>query len=160
MLPENWVQMIERKVSKEDHTQKINAQIEIIKSRMQRRTFAFVGGNSAITEAIYNRDQVKDSEEIEELKRKLPKNSADLNTQITLTNSLITLFGHATNAERYEIVHYLFKNIYYDFESGRICGFEVNPDYEFLFSTLSEKMKWAKVGKIYYIEGNNNAPNS
>lgn len=157
LLPENWVQMIESKVSKEDHTQKINAQIELIKSRMQRRTFAFVGGNSAITEAVYNRDQAKDSDEIEELKRKLPKNSAALNTQITITNSLITLFRNATNAERYEIVHYLFKNIYFDFENTSICGFEVNPDYEFLFLTLSEKMKWAKVGNIYYIEGYKNA---
>lgn len=156
VLPQNWVSDIEKKVSKEDLIQKINNQIETIKSRMQRRTFAFINGKSIISETEFEREQSKDNAEIEELKRKLPKDSVALNAQITLTNSLIMLFNQATKAEQHEIVHYLFKNIYIDLENCILTGFEPNPDYEFLFSTLSERCGWAKVENIYYIERKKN----
>ena len=150
VLPQNWVSEIEKRGVKEDLSQKINSQIDVIRARMQRRTYAFINGNSAISESVYDRDQAKDNAEIEELKRKLPKNSPELNTQITLTNSLINLFNQATMAERHEIVHYLFKNIYFDFDSCKIIGFDPNPDYEFLFSALSFQNKWVRDGDSYY----------
>ena len=116
---------------------------------MQRRSYAFINGNSAISQSVYDRDQAKDSAEIEELKRKLPKNSPELNSQVTLTNSLLDLFDRATAAERHEIVHYLFKNIYFDFTTNKLTGFEPNPDYEILFSSLAEEKGWTRDESIY-----------
>ena len=149
VLPENWVKEIEKRGSKEDLYKQITAKIELIRSRMQRRSYAFINGNSAIPQSVYDRDQAKDSAEIEELKRKLPRNSPELNTQITLTNSLLDLFDRATAAERHEIVHYLFKNIYFDFTTNKLTGFEPNPDYEILFSALAEEKGWTRDESIY-----------
>ena len=94
-----------------------------------------------------------DKNEITELRKKLPKGSPEINTQITMTNSLIDLFRLARKAEQYDIVHFLYKNLYFDFAKRRLTAFEPNPDYEFLFSAFADEKGWIKDGKIFHIAG-------
>ena len=89
--------------------------------------------------------------ELEELKAKLPKSSDVLKTQITLTSSLIDLFKCATPSEQYDIVHYLFRNLYFDFETFQLCAFEPHSEFDFLFATFAEKNNWKKVEDRYLI---------
>ena len=81
----------------------------------------------------------------------LPKSSDMLNAQITITTSLIDLFKRATASEQYDIVHYLFQKLYFDFSKFRLCAFEPRPEFEFLFSSFAGKNGWHKEGSQYLI---------
>ena len=104
-----------------------------------------------MSEEEYQREQMADKKEISELRKKLPKGSPEINTQITMTNSLIDLFRIATKAEQYDVVHFLFKNLYFDFDERRLTAFEPNPDYEFLFTSFAEEKGWIKDDKVFRI---------
>ena len=151
ILPKNWVDNIAKNASAEDTIKQIQEQINTIQSKMKRREYTFVEGLSSMSPDEFKQLQTVDKNEIEELKRKLPKGSPEMNAQVTMTNSLIDLFRIATKAEQYDIVHFLFKNIYFDFQTRQLSAFEPNPDYEFLFSAFAEEKGWVKDDKVFRI---------
>ena len=99
----------------------------------------------------FERDQKADQNLLEELAQKLPKESAVVNTQITLTRSLIDLFKIATKQEQYDIVHYLFANLYVDFDKYCLTAFEPKAEFDFLFSTFAPINGWKKEGPRYLL---------
>ena len=151
VLPRNWIDSITKNSSAEDTVKQIHEQIKAIQSKMKRREFTFIEGLGDMSTEEYKKQQTADRNEIIELKKKLPKGSPEMNAQITMTNSLIDLFRIATKAEQSDIVHYLFKNLYFDFSLRQLTAFEPNPDYEFLFSTFADEKGWKKDGKIFHI---------
>ncbi len=150
-LPQKWVDGITQRASQEDLVHQINRKIKAVEEQMKRREYSFIRGISTMSEEEYQREQMADKNEITELKKKLPKGSPEINTQITMTNSLIDLFRIATKAEQYDIVHFLFKNIYFDFQERRLTAFQPNPDYEYLFSAFAEEKGWIKDDNLFRI---------
>ncbi len=151
LLPKNWIDSVTKNASVEDTVKQIQEQIKAIQSKMKRREYTFIEGLGDMSAEEYKKLQIADKNEISELKKRLPKGSPEMNAQIAMTNSLIDLFRIATKAEQYDIVHFLFKNIYFDFHQRRLTAFEPNPDYEFLFSAFAEEKGWMKDGKIFRI---------
>ena len=142
--------MIEKKAEGQDYVSEIQSKIKIIQDRIKRRTNAYtVSGTYSFDD--FQKEHNADLAEIEQLKEMLPKSSNMLNAQITITTSLINLFKRATASEQYDIVHYLFQNLYFDFVKFRLCAFEPRPEFEFLFSAFAEKNGWHKKGNKYLI---------
>lgn len=151
VLPKKWIDSVLQNSSAEDTVKQIHEQIKAIQSKMKRREFTFIEGLGDMSTEEYKKQQTADRNEIIELKKKLPKGSPEMNTQITMTNSLIDLFRIATKAEQSDIVHYLFRNLYFDFQKRQLTAFEPNPDYEFLFSAFADEKGWKKDGKVFRI---------
>ena len=151
ILPRNWIDKIIAYGSENDTYAEINEQINKLKSRMERRCEAYTVSGVYQNYEKYERDQKTDQNLIDELTKRLPKDSAIVNTQITLTSSLIDLFLRATKSERYDIVHYLFLNIYIDLNKHQLTGFEPKPEFDFLFSTFAEDNGWKKEGNRFLI---------
>ena len=150
-LPQKWVEGIKQGVSHENLVHQIIRKIKSVEEQMKRREYSFIRGISTMSDEEYQREQIADKNEIIELRKKLPKGSPEINTQITMTNSLIDLFRIAHKAEQYDIVHFLFKNLYFDFAERRPTAFEPNPDYEFLFSAFADEKGWIKDNKTFRI---------
>ena len=151
VLPKKWIDSVLQNSSAEDTVKQIHEQIKAIQSKMKRREFTFIEGLGDMSTEEYKKQQTADKNEIAELKKRLPKGSPEMNAQITMTNSLIDLFRIATKAEQSAIVHYLFKNLYFDFQKRQLTAFEPNPDYEFLFSAFADEKGWKKDGKVFRI---------
>ena len=151
VLPKKWIDSVLQNSSAEDTVKQIHEQIKAIQSKMKRREFTFIEGLGDMSTEEYKKQQTADRNEIIELKKKLPKGSPEMNAQITMTNSLIDLFRIATKAEQSDIVHYLFRNLYFDFQKRQLTAFEPNPDYEFLFSAFADEKGWKKDGKVFRI---------
>ena len=150
-LPKNWMDTIKNSSSHENAVKQIHDKIRAIEAKMKRREYTFIEGLGDMSPDEYKKAQMADQNEIAELKKRLPKGSPELNTQITVVNSLIDLFQIATKAEQYDIVHFLFKNLYFDFAKRRLTAFEPNPDYEFLFTSFAEDKGWIKDDKVFRI---------
>ncbi|MBQ6502577.1 MAG: recombinase family protein [Flexilinea sp.] len=150
-LPQRWVDGIAKSAAHEDLTAQIAKKIHGIEEQMKRREYSFIRGISTMSEEEYVREQTVDKNEIAELKKRLPKGSPEINTQVTITNSLIDLFQIATKSEQYDIVHFLFRNLYFDFNERRLSAFEPNPDYEYLFTSFAGDKGWVQKDKIFYI---------
>ena len=150
-LPGNWMDIIKNSGSHENAVKQIHDKIRAIEAKMKRREYTFVEGLGDMSPDEYKKAQMVDKNEIAELKKRLPKGSPELNTQITVVNSLIDLFRIATKAEQYDIVHFLFKNLYFDFAERRLTAFEPNPDYEFLFTSFAKEKGWIKDDKVFRI---------
>lgn len=151
VLPRNWIDSVGSRANESDTVNEIKKQIAKVKGRMERRYAAYtVSGTQNLFEK-FERDQKADQSLIEELTQKLPKESAVVNTQISLTRSLIDLFKIATKQEQYDIVHYLFANLYVDFDNYRLSAFEPKPEFDFLFSTFASLNGWEKDGKRYLL---------
>ncbi len=118
---------------------------------MERRRDAYTVSGVHQNFEKYERDQKADQKLIDELTQKLPKDSVSINAQITLTTSLLDLFIRATKSERYDIVHYIFSNIYVDLESHCLTAFEPKAEFEFLFSSFAEENGWKKDGSRYLL---------
>ena len=150
VFPRSWIEAIENKTEGQDFISEIQTKIKTIQERMKRRTNAYtVSGAYSFEE--FQKEHNADMAELEELKAKLPKSSDVLKTQITITTSLIDLFKNATAGEQYDIVHYLFRNLYFDFQKFRLSAFEPHPEFDFLFSTFAEKNGWTKDGSRYLL---------
>ena len=150
VFPRSWIEAIEKKTEGQDFISELQTKIKSIQERMKRRTNAYtVSGTYSFEE--FQKEHSADMAELEELKARLPKSSDVLKTQITVTTSLIDLFSHATAAEQYDIVHYLFKNLYFDFDKFHLCAFEPHPEFDFLFSTFAEENGWVKDGSRYLL---------
>ena len=143
-LPRNWVDKIVAKGSEADTCREIKEQITRIRNRMERRRDAYTVFGIHQNFEKYEREQKADQQQIDELTQKLPKDSAVINTQITLTTSLIDLFVRATKTERYDIVHFLFSKLYVDLDSHCLTAFEPQAEFEFLFSAFAEENGWKK----------------
>ena len=150
-LPRHWVDKVIAKGSETDTCREIKEQITKIRNRMERRCDAYTVSGIHQNFEKYERDQRADQQMIDELTQKLPKDSAAINTQITLTTSLIDLFIRATKRERYDIVHYLFSNIYVDLESHCLTAFEPKPEFDFLFTSFAGENGWKKDGSRYLL---------
>ena len=155
ILPRNWIDQVIAEGAENDTYKDINEQINKIKSRMERRCEAYTVSGVYQNFEKYERDQKTDQNLIDELTKRLPKDSAIINTQITLTSSLIDLFLRATKQERYDIVHYLFSNIYVDLRKHQLTAFEPKPEFDFLFSTFAEYNGWKKEENRYLLFSNN-----
>ena len=150
ILPRNWINQIIDQKPGTDSYQEINEQINKIKNRMERRSEAYSISDVYLNFEKYEREQRADQKLIDDLTKRLPKDSAVINTHITLTTSLIDLFIQATKRERYDIVHFLFSNVYVDLTNCQLTAFEPNPEFEFLFSTFSDVNGWTKEDNRYY----------
>lgn len=151
VLPRNWIDSVGAHANESDTINEIKKQIAKVKSRMERRYEAYtVSGTQQLFEK-FERDQKADQNLLEELAQKLPKESAVVNTQITLTRSLIDLFKIATKQEQYDIVHYLFANLYVDFDNYCLTAFEPKAEFDFLFSTFAPLNGWKKEGARYLL---------
>ena len=151
ILPRYWIDQVIAEGAENDTYKEINEQINKIKSRMERRCEAYTVSGIYQNFEKYERDQKTDQNLIDELTKRLPKDSAIVNTQITLTSSLIDLFLRATKQERYDIVHYLFSNIYVDLRTHQLTAFEPKPEFDFLFSTFAEFNGWKKNENRYLL---------
>ena len=150
-IPHSWSDLIEKKAEGQDYVSEIQSKIKIIQDRIKRRTNAYtVSGTYSFDD--FQKEHNADLAEIEQLNEMLPKSSDMLNAQITITTSLINLFKRATASEQYDIVHYLFQNLYFDFVKFRLCAFEPRPEFEFLFSAFADKNGWHKKGNQYLIQ--------
>ncbi len=109
-LPRNWIDQIIARGSETDTCRELKEQITRVRNRMERRRDAYTVSGVHQNFEKYERDQKADQQLIDELTQKLPKDSVAINTQITLTTSLLDLFIRATKRERYDIVHYIFSN--------------------------------------------------
>ena len=155
IIPRSWADFIEKKADGEDYISEIQKKIKAIQDRIKRRTNAYtISGTYSFED--FQKEHNADMAEIEELQSKLPKSSNVLNTQITITTSLIDLVKIASAPEQYDIVHYLFKNLYFDFQSYRLCAFEPNAEFDFLFATFADKNGWKKVEDRYLISESDN----
>ena len=151
ILPRNWVERIIETGSETDMYSEINEQINKIKNRMERRCEAYSVTGIYQNFEKYEQEQKTDQNLLDDLMQKLPKDSALINTHITMTSSLIDLFPRATEAERYDIVHYLFTKIYVDLTTHRLTAFEPKPEFDFLFSTFVEENGWIKDENRYLL---------
>ena len=149
VLPRNWIDRIIATGSETDTYREINEQINKIQKRMERRCDAYSVTGIYQNFEKYEREQKIDQMLLDDLMQKLPKDSAIINTQITITSSLIDLFIRANNSERYDIVHYLFSKLYVDLTQHRLTAFEPKPEFDFLFSTFAEDNGWVRDGKRY-----------
>ena len=151
ILPKNWIEQVIVYGSETDRYREINEQIVKIKNRMERRCEAYSITGVYLNLEKFEHEQKADQQLLDELTKSLPKDSAVTNMQITLTTSLIDLFLRASKPERYDIVHYLFSNIYVDLTSHCLTAFEPNPEFEFLFSTFAKENGWEKDGYRFLI---------
>ena len=149
-IPRSWADYVEKKAAGEDYAADLQKKIKAIQDRITRRTQVYTL-TGTYTFEDFQKEHNADMAAIEELKAKLPKSSDLLNTQITITTSLIDLVKKASAPERYDIVHYLFKNLYFDFGKYRLCAFEPQPEFDFLFSTFAGKNNWKKEENRYLI---------
>ena len=150
VIPHSWADYVAQNTEKQDEINEIQAQIKNLENRMRRRTQAYtVAGVYSFED--FKIEQEQDKEEIERLTAKLPQSSAILNTEITITTSLIDLFKIATPQEQYDIVHYLFKNLYFDFSEYKLYAFEPKIEFDILFSTFADENGWVKENNFYII---------
>lgn len=150
VFPRSWIEAIEKKAEGQDFVNEVQTKIKSIQERIKRRTNVYtISGACSFEE--FQKEHSADMAELGELKAKLPNSSDVLKTQVTLTSSLIDLFKYATPSEQYDIVHYLFRNLYFDFETFRLCAFEPHSEFDFLFSTFAEQNNWRKEEDRYLI---------
>ena len=91
-LPRNWIDQIIARGSETDTCRELKEQITRVRNRMERRRDAYTVSGVHHNFEKYERDQKADQQLIDELTQKLPKDSVAINTQITLTTSLLDLF--------------------------------------------------------------------
>ena len=136
-LPEDWQSSIRQRIEDMDIVRKIEKRKAKIEDDLQRIGRAYVDG--AYDENTYEARRSQLLKEKAGLK--LPDGASVIEIGLKMDN-LQEFLEHASEKEKYQILHAFFEAVYYDFNEKEIISFKPKPEFMGIFQVAAPSANW------------------